>query len=128
MASLFTLQKIGTINVGASLFIDLGLIPTGYKEWIGSVIYSSPYKVCTFNLRTNNAGKSAGTKLTTDTTILDTWTSSSKVKSITKDLYKNGTLHVSTVAGTGVEHWWLEITSKSSTVASCSYTINYTDE
>lgn len=124
--ALFTSQKSGTPTVGLELWIDLGLIPTGYDEWIGNVQYASNSKVSTFELRTNAATKATGT--VANTTLLDAWTSSSKVKTITKDLYKSGTLHIKTVVSSGVEHWWLRIYSKSSTAVACSYLINYVQE
>jgi hypothetical protein len=111
----------GTATYGSSLWIDLGIIPAGYKFWIGSRTYTSSYKPGTFTLRTNKAGKSAGN--TTDTVALDAWTSSTKAKSNTKDISK---LAVYTVVGTGVEHWWLQLAAKSSTAQPYSYIINYT--
>ena len=110
----------GTATYGASLWIDLGLIPTGYKLWIGSRTYTSSYKPGTFTLRTNKATKSAGN--TTDTVALDAWTSSTKAKSSTKDLSMLG---IYTVVGTGVEHWWLQLAAKSSTAAAYSFILNY---
>jgi hypothetical protein len=126
MASLFTSNKTGTVSVGASLWVDLGLIPTGFKIWIGTGQYTSPGKSITMSLRTNMSTKSTGT--TTTTTQLDTASVSPKSKTITRDLYKSGTLHTVTAVGTGVEHWWLYLTSKSSTLADFLYSIYYTTE
>jgi hypothetical protein len=111
----------GTATYGASLWIDLGLIPTGTCKWIGSRTYTSAYKPGTFELRTNKATKSAGNL--TDTTLLDTWTSSTKVKSNTKSL---APLNVKTVVSSGVEHWWLYLKAKSATAQPYSYSIDYT--
>ena len=127
MATLFTSQISATVNVGASLWIDLGLIPVGYKIWLGSAQYVSNYKVVTFAPRRNNLGQSAGT--TAATGVLATaWASGTKVKSITMDLYKNGTLHTATLVGDGVTHWWLQLTARSSTLQPVSYLFNYTLE
>lgn len=121
MAAIFDLTKSGSGSYGASLWIDLGVIPVGYKIWIGSRTYTSSYKPGTFTLRTNKLTKSAGN--TTDTVALDTWTSSSKIKSNTKDL---STLGIYTVVGTGVERWWLQLVAKSSTAQPYSFLFNYT--
>lgn len=110
----------GTATYGASLWIDLGVIPAGYKIWVGSRTYVSSYKPGTFTLRTNKLTKSAGN--TTDTVALDAWTSSTKAKSNTKDLSPYG---IYTVVGTGVEHWWLQLAAKSSTAQAYSYIFNY---
>ena len=124
--ALFSSNIGGNASPGAELWVDLGLITSGFDFWIGSVNYVSSYKVVTFELRTNLATKSTGTTATTG--VLDTWTSSSKVKSISRDLYKNGTLHIKTVVSSGVEHWWLRLKAKSSTVQVVSYSINYVPE
>jgi len=117
----------GTATVGASLWIPVLSIPAGFDIWIGSITFSSPYKVCKFDLRTNLSGQSAGTLAATKS--LYAWTSSSKVKAITSDLYKNGTLHTATVVGTVAgEKLWILITSKSSTAVTYSYKVNYTQE
>ena len=110
----------GTATYGSSLWIDLGVIPAGSKLWIGNRTYTSSYKPGTFTLRTNKLTKSAGN--TTDTVAIDAWTSSSKVKSNTKDV---SNLSVMTVVGTGVEHWWLQLAAKSSTQQVYSYSFSY---
>jgi hypothetical protein len=116
----------GTATAGSSLWIDLGLIPNGFDYWIGQATYTSNYKIFALNLWTNKAVKSAGNL--NDTDPLDSWTSSSKVKSTVRDLYKNGRLHIKTVISTGVEHWWLYLTSKSSSAQSYNYDLRYTLE
>jgi len=116
----------GTATTPASQWIDLGIIPTGYKIWLGSAKYTSPDKGITFELRHNNATKSAAT--TTDTTLKDTVSLTPKSKTVTRDFYKNGTLHTTTIVGTGVEKLWLRLTSKSSTAGSYLYTLSYTLE
>jgi hypothetical protein len=110
----------GGATYGSSLWIDLGVIPVGSKLWIGSRTYSSPYKTGTFTLRTNKAGKSAGN--TTDTVALDSWSSSPKNKSNTKDI---SALGIYSVVGTGVERWWLQLASKSSGAQTYTYIFNF---
>lgn len=110
----------GGSTYGLSLWIDLGVIPVGSKLWIGNRTYTSSFKPGTFTLRTNLLTKSAGN--TTDTVALDMWTSSTKVKSNTKDI---SNLNVMTVVGTGVEHWWLQLAAKSSTPQVYSYSFSY---
>lgn len=112
-------------TVGLEVWLDLGLIPVGKRYWIGSGSYTSVSKVLTFELRTNTAGKSVGAL--SATSLLDT----SAVKAgatVTKDLYKRGTLHVTTAYGSGVEHWWLRVFSKSSTSGNYLYKISYMTE
>ena len=109
---------------GASIWIDLGLIPSGFRRWIGSwTIYGA--KADTFYLYTNKTGKSSG--ITADCTLLASGTVKAGA-TITQDLYKRGSLHTTTVYGTGVEHWWINIVSKSSTSAAYNYKVLYTTE
>ena len=122
---LFNLTASNSGNVGLETWVDLGLIPTGFDVWIGSASYTAVSKATSFDLRTNNTGQSAGSLAAT--TLLDTVTLKTGA-SITHDLYKRGTLHTKTVVGTGVEHWWLRVYSKSSTLGSYSYKILYTTE
>jgi hypothetical protein len=125
MAVLFDLTNSGSASVGAETWRDLGLLPTGARYWIGKAVYTAIGKLMTFELRTNTVGKSAGT--TAATTLLDT----AAVKAgttISRDLYQNGRLHVATVIGAGVEHWWLRIYSKTTTASTSNYSLNYTRE
>ena len=122
----FTTNIKGSGLVGAELWVDLGLIPTGKRIWIGNAQYTSPNKSSTFELRTNNATKTTGT--IANTTLKDSVVASVRSGTITRDLYKNGTLHTVTIYGTGVEHWWLRIFSKTSTSSDYLFSINYTTE
>ena len=128
--TLFTTNIIGPppgpINASGSEWIDLGLIPTGYRIWLGNAQYSAITKSITFELRTNNATKSAGN--TTDTALLASAAASPRSGTVNSDMYKGGTLHIVTVNGTGVEHWWLRLTSKVTTPGAYIYSINYTTE
>lgn len=126
MAALFNLTKQLSGSVGTSVWIDLGLIPTGYDFRIGSWTCSSA-KAVSFNLYTNKTGKSAGTISTTDTTKLAA--AAPKAGAVlTQDLYKSGTLSTKTVIGTGAEHWWVNLTSKSGTLATYNITIYHYQE
>ena len=103
--SLFTLNKIGpppgTLTVGSELWVDLGLITSGKRVWFGSTQYSSPNKSITFELRTNLATKSTGSLA--NTSLLNAVAVSPKSGTLITDLYKKGTLHITSVYGTGVE-------------------------
>jgi len=44
------------------------------------------------------------------------------------DMYKANTLHTVSVIGTGVEHFWLKLKSKSSTAGAYLYSLNHTLE
>lgn len=116
----------GNATTGTDQWINLGLIPTGNRVWIGNARYASPDKSITFELRTNALGKSLSG--TANTTLLDTVAVSPKNGTLLRDLYKNGRLHIATVRGTGVENWWLRLVSKSGTAGSYLFSINYTLE
>lgn len=123
--AIFNLVLTGSGTVGTSAWIDLGAIPTGYDYWIGQVTYTSIDKTVTFELRTNTSGQAGGSDA--NTTVLDTVTLRAGA-SATRDLYKNGSLHTKTVVGTGVEHWWIKMTSKSGTAGSYTYKAIYAQE
>ena len=125
MATLFNLTLQPSGSVGSSAWIDLGLIPTDFDFQIGSWTCSCPTKAISFNLYTNNTGQSTGS--TTTCTKLATAAPKAGT-SVTQDLYKRGTLHTATNKGTGVEHWWVNLTSKSSTSGTYMITISYCQE
>ena len=121
--SIFDLSLQGSPSVGSELWVDLATIPSGKQIWMGYATYTSPDKVVTFELRGNIVGESAGTIATTSLY------ASSSVKaglSVNADLYRKGRLILRTVAGTGVEHWWLRIKSKSASAAAILYSLYYT--
>lgn len=122
--SLFDQIAQGTGTNGTGVWIDLGLIPSGLRNWIGSwTVYGA--KADSFYLYTNKAGKSS--PVATDCTLL----ASASIKAgatVTQDLYRNGRLHTTTVYGSGVEHWWIYIKSKSQTQAAYSYKVLFTTE
>lgn len=119
---IFNLSIRGSSTVGLESWVDLGLIPITQKIWIGSASYTSISKAITFSLRTNNAGYGDGTALRT--TVLAT--AAPKVgATISQDLYKNGRMLVRSVLGTGVEHWWMYLKSKSATAGNYLYVVNY---
>jgi hypothetical protein len=123
--SIFTTNKTGTGSYGAALYIDLGLIPTGFRIWFGSGQYSSS-KSGTFELRTSKLTKSAGND--TDTTLLGSISASSKTGTVTQDYYKSGTLHTVSVTSTGVEKFWIKAKSTTATSGTYYYSLNYTVE
>lgn len=109
---------------GANLWIDLGPIPTGFRIWVGNwVVYGA--KADAFYLYTNKTGKSSA--IATDCTLLASISAKVGV-TVTQDLYKRGTLHTVTSYGTGVEHWWIYIKAKSSTLATYNCKVTYTTE
>lgn len=124
MAALFDLSKAGTGSVATSLWVDLGVIPSGYKMQFGVCYLGSPTKSITFNIRTNNLTKSLGN--TTDTTSIASYSVGTRTKPnpYALDLYKNGSLNKCTVVGTGVEKLWLQLTAKGS-LAAFNYNLNY---
>src|ERR1041385_9075583 len=106
--TLFNLVAQASVSAGIDLWVNLGTIPTGLYIWIGNDSFTSPNKAVTVELRTNLIGQSTGTLAATKLL------ASASVKSgatVTQDLYKKGSLHTVTVVGTGVEKWWLHITS-----------------
>lgn len=124
MAVLFNLTASGSGSNGANVWIDLGLIASGFDNWIGSwTVYGA--KAETFYLYTNTAGKSASGA--TNCKLLAQIAAKAGT-TVTQDLYKKGTLHTATVKSTGVEHWWVNIVSKSSTLAAYNYKVLYTTE
>jgi hypothetical protein len=125
MAVLFNLALTGSGSVGTEAWIKLGVIPTGYRYWAGSATWTAISKALTFELRSNTAGKNTGT--TSTTTVMATC--APKVGASTaQDLYQGGKLHIATIKSTGVECWWIRITSKSSTLGNYTYKVLYTQE
>ena len=125
MAALFNLTKQVSGSVGSSAWIDLGLIPSGYDFRIGSWTCSNPTKTISFKLYTNLATKSAGTAI--DCKLLATIAPKAG-SSLSQDLYKSGTLATKTTISSGVEHWWVNLTAKSSTSGTYTITIYYYQE
>jgi hypothetical protein len=127
-STIFTSSFIGPppggLTVGLLLWVDLGVIPTGFKLWFGLGKYSCA-KACTFQLRSNIAGQSVGTDGATQATGAAISTSS-RATNVTADYYKSGSLVTQSVVGTGTERMWLKITSKSSTATNYLYNITYT--
>ena len=80
-------------------------------------------KTLTFELRSNTAGNSTGA---TNTTVIHDRIACKDITSVDRDYYKNGRIVTQTVISTGVEHFWLRMTSKSSVVADGYWWIYYT--
>lgn len=122
--ALFDLSKAGTGSVATSLWLDLGVIPVGYKMQFGICYLGSTIKSISFNIRTNKATKSLGN--TTDTTLIAGYSVGTRTKPnpYDLDLYKNGALANYTVVGTGVEKLWLQLVAKGS-LAAFNYNLNY---
>jgi hypothetical protein len=124
MAILFDQQKTGSGNVATSLWVDLGVISSGFKYRLGIGNLGSLMKSITFDIRTNKLTKSAGTL--TDTTSIASYAVGPKTKPnpYALDCYKNNSLAKYTVVGSGTEHWWLLLTAKGASAA-FNYQINY---
>lgn len=125
-STIFTTNKTGDGAAGASLYLDMGLIPTGVKIWFGTLQATSPDKSITFEVRTSNVGKSAGTDA--DTTLLGSIAAGPRTGTVVLDMYKNNTLHTVSVLGSGIEHFWIKLKSKTTTAGSYLYSLNYTVE
>jgi hypothetical protein len=123
MAVLFNVTISNSGSVGTEAWVDLGTITTGKEFWIGKAIYTSINKVAIFELRTNNIGQSTGT--TANTKLLDT-ASVKTGSSLTRDLYKNGSLHITTVLSTGIEKLWLRVLTKNAIAGTYQYSVSYT--
>ena len=105
------------------LWVDLGVIPNGTKLYLGYASYTPDGKTITFDLRSNTAGQSAGT---VGATVLHDRVTARDLVVVDRDYYRNGRLQTLTVQSTGVEHWWLRLTSKSSAAADAYWWIYYT--
>jgi hypothetical protein len=125
-ANIFTTNQTNSGSVGLSLYIDLGTIPVGNKIWFGNLQATSPDKSITFEVRTNLATKNSG--VDGDTQLLGSISASNRSGTVVLDMYKNNTLHTTSVLGSGVEKFWLKLKSKSSTPGSYLYSLNYTLE
>jgi hypothetical protein len=123
--NIFTSSIIGDGSVTTTAWVNLGLIPTGSKIWFGTLQAASPDKSITFDVRTSLATKSAGTDAETQSLASMSVTPKSGNKIL--DMYKNGRLHIVSVVGTGVERFWIKLTSKGSAGAYL-FTLNYTVE
>jgi hypothetical protein len=125
-ASIFTSSIIGDGTFGASIYIDLGLIPSGQKTWFGAGQFASPDKTSTFELRTNIASQGSGSDA--NTLILGAINAGARSGTVTKDFYKNGSLHTVSALGSGVERIWLKIKSKTAASGSYYFLITHTVE
>ena len=113
----------GAGSVGKELWVDLGVIPSGKQIWYGFATLIAEDKNCNFELRSNLTTKSVGTN--TETALHD-WASASSGSSADRDLYHDGATTILSTLSTGVEHWWLKITSNSQTAGNVDYLIYYT--
>jgi hypothetical protein len=123
---IFTTNKTDSGSVGTSLYIDLGIIPTNVNIWFGNLQATSIDKSLTFEVRTSNAGKNSG--IDSDTTLLASIVASVRNGTVLLDMYKNNRLHSISVLGSGVEHFWLKLKSKTASPGDYLYSINYTTE
>ena len=120
---LFDQVSQGQASVNAELWVDLGLIPNGNQFMFGFASYSPDGKTLIFELRSNNAGQSTGA---TGTTSIHSRTSVRDGDTKDVDYYKSAKTAIKTGVSTGVEHWWMRITSKSQAVADAYWWIYYT--
>lgn len=119
----FDLTIAGTRTMNQESWIDLGLIPSGKTVFIGYATFIAQDKNGQFELRSNLSTKSAGTAADTQ---LHDWSSAQGGSGIDRDLYQSGYINTLTVTSTGVEHWWLHITTQSNNTGVFDYIIHYT--
>ena len=119
---IFNLSVSGTGSVGAEVWVNLGLIPSGSAIWIGSLSCTAISKTLTFELRPNLATKSTDTLTTTS--LSSSLAARTGVTTI-QDLYRKGRLHTVTIVGTGTERWWLRVRGKGATASDFLYKISY---
>lgn len=120
---IFELIKYGNGSVGKELWVDLGLIPTGQKIWLGYATWVAEDKDLIFCLRSNLTGLSAGDEASTQ---LHDYASSQGGASVDRDYCHSGYVDTMSTQGTGVEHWWLRARSVSQTSGNFDYIIYYT--
>jgi len=121
-----TFEKIksGTGSLTSEAWVDLGLIPDGFKIWIGFATFGAEDKPLSFELRTNLNGESTGT---VGTTALHDYSATTTGDSVDRDLYRDGHTLVMSEVSTGVEHWWLRVRSNTGSVCAFDYFIYYTE-
>ena len=122
-SNLFDQVSQGLVSVGTETWVDLGLIPNGTKVMFGYATYMPDGKTIVFELRSNTAGQSTGA---TGTTVIHDRVSLRDGSVIDRDYYRNGRLQTVTLQSTGVEHFWLRLTSKSAATADGYWWIYYT--
>jgi hypothetical protein len=122
----FPLNVSNSGSVGSEVWINLGAIPSGLRIWFGNGTYSSINKTIVFDLRTNNIGSAVGN--ITNTALLGSVSVTARTQTVAVDYYKKGTLHTISVISTGIERFWLRVYSKSGSLGSYLYSINYTTE
>ena len=99
-------------------------IPTGKKIWLGFSFLYSPDKAMEFELRCNKTGLSTGTVANTD--LMARGASDPGAGSNVIDSYQNGYISVLSTTGSGVEKFWLRVTSGTNTIAAFTWQIFYT--
>lgn len=110
---------------GTEKWVDLGLIPNGKQMLLGFATFCAEDKNYQFEIRCNRPTKSAGT--IADTDMLDI-SGAAAGGSVDRDLYYGGlinTLAPQDQVSTGVEHWWLRVTSQGSSSGTFDYIIRY---
>ena len=123
-SNLFDLINQGvTIHTSSDIWLDLGLIPLGSKFMIGYADFTADGKNITFDLRSNILGESTGTIAKT---ILSGRATVRDGTIYSGDWYRNGRLSTCTVISTGIEHFWLRISSKTNNAADAYWWIYYT--
>jgi len=120
---IFDQALYGSGNANADLWVNLGVIPNGQTIQLGYATFMAVDKNMQFELRSNTAGFSDGT---TAHTQLHDWSGASSGAAVDRDFYQYGNLNTVTIQGTGTEHWWLHVTSQSSSSGGYAYIIRYT--
>jgi bifunctional N-acetylglucosamine-1-phosphate-uridyltransferase/glucosamine-1-phosphate-acetyltransferase GlmU-like protein len=120
---LFDTVIYGAGTVGVETWVDLGVIASGKKLWLGYATYAGVDKNTQFETRSNNVGTSTGTVANTQ---LHDWAAAATGTSVDRDFYQNGNIMISTVQSTGVEHFWLRVLGQGNVQGGFDYIIRYT--
>ena len=121
----FELTISGTGSVQTDTWVDLGAITSGKQIIIGYASYIAIDKNTQFETRSNTAGQSTGT---TGNTTLHDWASAIGGSGTDRDFYQNGNTETATIVSTGVEHWWLRVTSQENSSGGFNYIMHYTQQ
>jgi len=119
---LFNTVVSGTGIVQTETWVDLGVIPSGYKLWMGYATYAGIDKNTQFETRSNTSGTSTGT---VGNTVLHDFAGSQAGSSVDRDFYQYGNISTETVVSTGVEHLWLRVMGQGNVQGAFDYILRY---
>jgi len=114
------ISNSGTVTT--ETWVDLGAIPSGKQIWFGYATYAGIDKDTQFETRSNNTGTSTGTVANTQ---LHDFAGAQTGSSVDRDFYQYGNIMTASVVSTGVEHFWIRVTSRGASGA-FDYILRYT--